>query len=145
MKILGKMQRRATIWILEAFKTSPLEGIKAIADIISIKFHLRKLTNRSQLRSATLLASHPIRTLMNNPSNLHIKPIPHSINTLTNRQKTIVKDHLINSNNKLFEVFPSFSPLHLKFNLGSRIVDKFSDRFSFNLSNREENNKIHFQ
>ena len=30
MKILGKMQRRATIWILEAFRTLPTEGIKAI-------------------------------------------------------------------------------------------------------------------
>jgi len=82
---------------------------------------------------------------MDDPSNLHIKPIPHSINTLTNHQKTIVKGYLINSNNKLFEVFPSFSPLYLEFNLDSRIVDKFSDRFSFNLSNREENDKIHFQ
>jgi len=29
MKILDKMQRRAPIWILGAFKTLPLEGIKA--------------------------------------------------------------------------------------------------------------------
>ena len=127
---------------MEAFKTLPLEGIKAIASIIPIKFHLQKLANRSQLRSAALLASHLIRTLMDDPSNSHIKPIPHSINTLTNCQKTIVKGHLIDSNNKLFEVFLSFSPLHPEFNPGSRIVDKFSDRFS---SNREENDKIRFQ
>ena len=40
MKILNKMQRRATIWILGAFKTLPLEGIEAIAGVIPIKFHL---------------------------------------------------------------------------------------------------------
>ena len=40
MKILGKIQRRATIWILGAFKTSPMEGIEAIAGIISIRLHL---------------------------------------------------------------------------------------------------------
>jgi len=40
MKILGKIQRRAAIWILGAFKTSPLEGIEAIVGIIPIKFHL---------------------------------------------------------------------------------------------------------
>ena len=40
MKILGKLQRRATIWILEAFKTLPMEGIKAITGVIPIKFHL---------------------------------------------------------------------------------------------------------
>jgi len=49
MKILGKMQRRAAIWILGAFKTSSTEGIKAIAGIIPIKFHLQKLARRSQL------------------------------------------------------------------------------------------------
>ena len=40
MKILDKMQRRAAIWILGAFKTSSTEGIEAIAGIIPIKFHL---------------------------------------------------------------------------------------------------------
>jgi len=40
MKILNKMQRRAAIWILGAFKTSPSEGIEAIASIIPIRFHL---------------------------------------------------------------------------------------------------------
>jgi len=49
MKILDKMQRRATIWILEAFKTSLTKDIEAIAGIISIKFHLQKLARRSQI------------------------------------------------------------------------------------------------
>ena len=44
MKILGKMQRRATLWILGAFKTSPTDGLEAITGIILIKFHLQKLT-----------------------------------------------------------------------------------------------------
>jgi len=127
MKILGKMQRRATIWILGAFRTLPIEGIEAIADLIPIKFHLQKLTSRSQLRSAALLENHLIRTLMDNLYNVHNKPTPHSINTLTKHQKTIVKGHLIDLNNKLFGIFPSFSPLNPELNLGSRIVDVFSD------------------
>ena len=40
LKILGKMQRRAAIWILGAFKTSSLYGIEAIAGLIPIKLHL---------------------------------------------------------------------------------------------------------
>ena len=47
MKLLNKMQRRTAIWILGAFKTSPLEGIKALAGLIPIKFHLQKLTKQS--------------------------------------------------------------------------------------------------
>jgi len=76
---------------------------------------------------------------------LHINPIPYSINTLTNCQKTIIKDYLIDSNNKFYGVFPSFSPLHPEFNPGSRIVDIFSDQSSFNLASREKNDKIHIQ
>ena len=145
MKILGKMQRRATIWILEAFKTSLIEGIEAILGVIPIKFHLQKLASRSQLHSLVLPASYLIRTLIDDPSNLSTKPLSHSINTLTNRQRTITKGFLIDSNNKLYRVFPSFSPLHLELFLGSRIVDNFPDQFSFNLANKEKNNKLCFQ
>jgi len=49
LKILGKMQRRAIIWILGAFKTSPSFGIEAIVGLIPIKLHLQKLSGRSQL------------------------------------------------------------------------------------------------
>ena len=83
MKILGKMQRRASIWILGAFRTLPMEGIEAIAGLISIKFYLQKLVSRSQLHSATLLENHLIRTLIDDPHNAHNKLTPHSINTLT--------------------------------------------------------------
>ena len=82
---------------------------------------------------------------MDNLSNSHANSSPHSINLLTNRQKTIAKGHLINSINKLYGVFPSFSSLHLEFNLDSRIVDIFSDRFSFNLASREKNDKKCYQ
>ena len=139
MKILGKMQRRATIWILGAFKTSPSEGIEAIAGLIHIKYHLQKLAGRSQLRSAALSTNHLIRMFMNDHSNNHPSPNPHSINSLTNHQKTITKGHLIDSNNKLYGIFQAFTPLPPEFKPGSRISDQFSDRFSFNLASKEKN------
>jgi len=37
------MQRRAAIWILGVFKTSPSEEIEALAGLILIKYHLQKL------------------------------------------------------------------------------------------------------
>jgi len=60
MKILNKMQRRAAIWILGAFKTSPSEGIEAITGIIPIKFHLQKLTERSLIHPFKLPANYII-------------------------------------------------------------------------------------
>ena len=47
MKLLNKMQRKAAIWILGAFKSSPLEGIKALVGLIPIKYHLQKLAKQS--------------------------------------------------------------------------------------------------
>ena len=85
MKILGKMQRRAAIWILGAFRTLSMKGLEAITGLISIKFYLQKLASRSQLRSTAFPENHLIRTLMDDPHNAHNKPTPHSINTLTKR------------------------------------------------------------
>jgi len=60
LKILGKMQKRATIWIFGAFKTSPLLGIEAIAGLIPIKLYLQKLGGRSQLQAYSLSPNHLI-------------------------------------------------------------------------------------
>jgi len=44
---LGKLQRRAAIWILGAFKTSSSYGIEAIVGLIQIHLYLQKLRKRS--------------------------------------------------------------------------------------------------
>ena len=139
MKILEKIQRRAAIWILGAFKTSPTEGIEAIASLIPIKFHLHKLVSRSQLHSSLLLDNHIIRSLMDDHLNSCIDSHTHSIKSLTNCQKTSVKGYIIDSNNKLYGVFPSFSPLNPEFSPGSRVIDIFPDKFSFNLATKGKN------
>ena len=139
------MQRRAAIWILGAFRTLPTNSLEAITGLIPIKFYLQKLASRSQLHSAALPENHLIRTLMGNPFNMHNKSSPLSINMLTEHQKTIIKGHLINSNNKLFGIFSSFFPLNPEFNPGSRIVDIFPDQVSFNLANKAKSDKLHFQ
>ena len=71
MKILNKMQRRAAIWILVVFKTSPMEGIKALAGLIPIRFHLQKIAKRSLIRPFKLPDNHILKNLLNDvpPSN----------------------------------------------------------------------------
>ena len=145
MKILDKMQRRAAIWILEAFKTLLTEGIEAIARIIPIKFYLQKLTRRSQIQPFALSTNHIIRNLIDDLPNLFMKPSPHSVRSLMNWQKNITKGHLIDLSNKAYGIFPSFSPLNLEFTPGFHITDNFSDWFSFNLVNKKEKDKIYAQ
>ena len=82
MKILDKMQRKAAIWILGAFKTLLTEEIKGIAGIIPIKFHLQKLARRSQICPFKLPSNHIIRDLMDDAPNSSKKPNPHAVSFL---------------------------------------------------------------
>ena len=59
-----KIQRRAAIWILEAFHTSLSLGIEAIAGLILIYLYLQKLSGRFQLRMYMLPPNHIIKSLL---------------------------------------------------------------------------------
>ena len=142
MKILNKMQRRAAIWILGAFKTLPSEGIEAIAGIIPMKFYLQKITKRSQIRPFKLPINHILRSLMDDLPPSSTISNPHKIGSLTNRQRILTKGYLIDSYNKSHRIFPSFSPLSIEFSPGNHIIDNFSNQFSFNLVNRKEKTKV---
>ena len=138
MKILNKMQRRAAIWILGAFKTTPLEDIEAITGIIPMRFHIQKLVKRSQLYLFKLPNNHILKTLSDDSPPRFISTNVHNIGSLTNRQKLITKGHLINSNTKSYGILPSFSPLNPEFSPGHHISDNFPNRFYFNLANKNE-------
>ena len=58
----------------------------------------------------------------------------HNIGSLT-------KGFIVDSNTKSYGIFPSFSPLDPEFSPGSRIIDNFSNHFSFNLVNKKEKNQ----
>ena len=143
MKILNKMQRRAAIWILEAFKTSPTEGIEVLAGLIPIRFHLQKIAKRSLIRPFKLPANHILKNLLNNNPPPLKSNNSHNIGSLTNRQRSLAKGHLIDSSIKSYGIFPSFIPLDSEFSPGHRIIDNFSNRFSFNLVNKKEKNQNH--
>ena len=84
MKALNKMQRRAAIWILGAFKTLPLEGIEALASLISVKSHLQKITKRSQIRPFKLLKNHILNNLLDDFSHQSNLFNYHNMGSLTN-------------------------------------------------------------
>jgi len=143
LKILEKMQRRATIWILEAFKTFPSFDIKAIAGLISIKLHLQKLGGRSQLRTHLLPSNHLIQSLIDSSHNASMTQHLTSLDSLTRYQWFLIKSHLVDMNNRFNEIFSSFIPLYSKLSPGHRIIDNFSDRFVFNLHSKQKDNKAH--
>ena len=123
------------------FKTSPSIGIEAIAEIIPIKFHLQKIARRSEICPLKLPLSYLLRSLMDDSPSLSITSNSHYVGLLTNRQRNLTKDHLINFFNKALRIFPSFSPLNPEFSPGLCIMDKFSNCFCFNLVNKKEKEK----
>jgi len=140
MKILNKMQRRAATWILGAFKTSPLEGIEALAGLMPIRFHLQKISKRSLICSFKLPNNHILKNLLNDdPPSVKLSN-PHNIGSLTNYQKSLIKGHLPDSHTKTLGIFPSFSPIDPEFSPGNHITDIFSNCFSFNLVNKKVEN-----
>ena len=128
---------------LRDFKTSPLYSIKAIAGLIPIKLHLQKLGRRSQLQAHKLPPNHLVHSLIDSqlstPSTHNIIPL----NSITNWQRSLIKGHLVDIANRFNECFPSFSPLHSEFSPGCKIIDNFSDCFSFNVYDKEKDNKYH--
>ena len=118
LKLLNKMQRRAAIWILGAFKTFLLEGIEALAGLIPIKYHFQKLAEQSLIWLFKLPENHIIRRLMNKSSPYPNSSNSHAIGSLTNCQRNITKGHIIDSKTKSYGVFPPFDPLHQEFTLG---------------------------
>jgi len=145
MKILNKMQRRAVIWILGAFKTFPSFGIEAIEDLIPIKLHLQKLRGRSQLRVYKLPHNHLLHSLIDSNPSRTTNFKSSALDSLTNCQRSLVKGHLINMANKSHECFSSFSLLNSEFSPGSRIIDTFSDCFSFNVCDKRNDIKFRAQ
>ena len=95
-----------------------------------------------QLHVTFLPINHIIWTLMDSsfssPYNWHSS----SLNSFIEWQRVNIKGHLVDSNNRSYGTFPSFSPIHPELSLGFRIIDIFSDRFSFNFCNKEKNDKL---
>jgi len=125
------------------FKTSPSEGIKAIVGLIPIKLHLQKLRGRVQLRALSLPLNHIIYTLIDSLFGSPHNRYPSSLSNFTDHQRKNIKGYLVDTNNRSHGLFPVFSPTHPKLSPGFRIMDIFSDRFSFNLCMKGKSDKLH--
>ena len=56
---------------------------------------------------------------------------------LTPKQQLNIKDSIINTNNRLNRVFPSFNLFSSEFALENRLIDLFSSCFSFHSLNQK--------
>ena len=114
-----------------AFWTSPSLGVEAIAGLVSIHLHLKKLYGRFLLQQSSLLSNHIIHSILSSDRSQEYKSHNASIDHLTAKQRSQLKSSIIDVDNKCNEFFPSFSFFNKEFNPGNHIVDIFPDHFSF--------------
>jgi len=141
------MWRKATIWITEAFCMSPMAEIKAIASLIPIHLHLQKLNRQFLLQAHLLSYNHIISSILESRDSSSHESHHLSVNKLIPRQCSIIKDSLVDIDNRFNKVFPSFSPFNYEFSLRNRLIDIFPNHFSFHSLNRKskQNVKNHLQ
>ena len=151
LNILWKMQQRVALWISGVFCTSPMPGIEAILGLVPIHLHLRKLYGQFLLCKLSLPSNHIVSNILSsNKMQERSCHIPF-IDYLTAKQRIWLKSPLINVDNKHNEFFLSFSFFNKEFEPGNRLIDLFSDHFSFyfcspNLKKHiEKLNKIAFR
>ena len=134
------MQRRAALWILGAFQTSPSIDIEAIAGLIPINLLLQKLSRRLQLCTQSLPPNHIIRLLLESNHSLYLEKHHLSLETLTIKQWLKVKSSIVDTNNRLNGVFNSFDSFNNELSPGNRLINLYSSYFYFHYSDRKSSN-----
>jgi len=144
---LKKMQRKAALWITSAFQTSPSDGIEAIAGLIPITLHMRKLNGRHHLRYGSIPSTHAINLLLDPQHAKNHPSYKTTTSKLTDKQRSNLKSPIKDVNERLNGIRECFNPLFPLFSPGSRVVNHFSSRFSFHspLSSSDEDLFHHLQ
>ena len=76
---------------------------------------------------------------MKNNSEISTHPHPLLLSFLTRYQHGLIKGHLVDMDNRFNEVFPFFDPLNPEFKPDNRIINSFSNCFSFYLFSKSSN------
>ena len=134
------MQHRVAIWVTEAFHTSPIDSIEAIAGLISIYLYLKKLYSRFLLKEFLLSPNHIIKLFItyNNPQSISYHQT--LLTNLTSKQFLYFKSFFIDIDNRYNKFFPAFSLLDKEFSPVNCLCDSFPNHASFHP--RPQNLKI---
>ena len=129
LKKLRKMQRRVALWILEAFYTSPILEIKAIASLVPIHLHLQKISGGYQLKISTLPNNYAIKFLFERRHTENTSLHCLLLENITPKQQLKIKDPIIDANNYLNRIFPYFNSLSYEFSSEYQLIDTFPIHF----------------
>ena len=99
--------------------------------LITIHLYLKKLYSRFHFWRSSLPFNHIIKSIIStNRSNEHILYWL-SLHNLMSKKRSCLNKLLIDMNNRCNEFLSLFSPFNKEFSLGSKLINSFSEYFSF--------------
>jgi len=125
-----------------AFCISPSWEVKIIAGLILIHLHLEKISGRQQLRMVSLLKQYTLNLLLDKHLLKNTNSHQLAQGNLTSRRCQKLKSHVVDSNNYLNSLFPSFDSMYKEISSSFHLVDNFSDCFSFHTVNSRDKDII---
>jgi len=129
--LLASMQHKAALWIFGAFCISLTSRIEALAGLIPIQLHLKKLVKESCLWTATLPSQHALMFLLSARNSKGTHPHPQLLALLNDAQCTCLKGSLLDTEVLLLSLTECFNPLDVETTLGCRLLDSFPECISF--------------
>jgi len=102
------------LWDLEdiIYTDQVLQNILLTDASFPIHLHLQKISGRQHLRAASLPSNHALHSLLENQHSKNTKSHRLSLDNLTFKQCLKIKSAVVNSNNRLNGIFPSFETSH---------------------------------
>ena len=142
LKVLRNIQRRAALWILEAFHTSPSSGIKATMCLILIHLYVQKLNSGFHFRAYTLLVNYIIKLLLKTRLTKYTEAHQLLLERLMPKQWANIRGPIIDTGNRFNKIILSFSLFKCEFSLENRFINIFPNHFSFHSLNKKSKNSI---
>ncbi|KAJ3553845.1 hypothetical protein NP233_g12554 [Leucocoprinus birnbaumii] len=128
LQSLTKMQQQAALWIIGTFRTSPMGGCEALAGLIPVHLHLRKLVLHATYRVMSLSRTHPVRSLMGRQDAPGAHVHRWHINNLGTKAFLATKSMAVDVAGKLPRLMEAFNADSGEACPGNSIMDVFSDR-----------------
>jgi len=100
--------------------------VEVITGFIPIHNHLEKISGRHYLRITSLPKQYAINSLLDNYYSKNAEPYHLSIDNLMDKQCLKVKSSIVDTNNHLNEVYPSFNRLYKKLSPEFHSVDNLT-------------------
>ena len=113
----------------------PTMRIKAIASLIPIHSNLWKLSGRNQSQTSTLFYNHALNALLEKKFSLQLLQHYFFLEHMTSKQQLAIKNSIVDTNNCLNRVFLLFDSLNKEFHSEKKLIDIFSNCFSFYKAN----------